>query len=207
MKKLIICSILAICAAVISCGNNAQSYNNDASADSTAVMMPEAVDTTVVTTSGYQTFPDAGFSITCPAELEINQNFLDMARQQGNTTMAFAYAGATDKDDPDIGCIYNINISDWNNDSEYSRLSQSGKRNSDMEALDDYASNLVKNGIEHKYSNFCGERALLYSFDQMGLPTMAVFFYKNGRGYLLQVATRQDLESKFKSFMQSFELI
>jgi hypothetical protein len=36
---------------------------------------------------------------------------------------------------------------------------------------------------------------------------MAVFFYKNGRGYLLQVATRQDLESKFKSFMQSFEFL
>ena len=204
MKKLIICSFLAVCAVVISCGNNAQSYSNVASSDSTAIM-PVAVDTTVVTTNGYQTFKDAGFSINCPAKLEVNYHFIASARKAGSDPLA--YIGVTDKEDSNIGCIYNINITDCNDYDQYKQANQSERKKYEQSALDEYAANLKEDGFEYDYMTFCGERALLYSFEQMGLPTKAVFFYRDGHGYLLQVGTQQDLESKFKSFVQSFEFL
>ena len=205
MKKLIICSILAICAVVISCGNNAQSDNNDTSADSTAVMMPEAVDSNVVTTDGYQIFSEAGFKIKCPAKLEINYHLIASARNAGSDPLA--YIGVTDKEDPDKGCIYNINITDCNESDEYRQANKSVRKKFEQGTLDAYAAKLKEDGIKYDYVTFCGERALLYSFEPMELPTKAVFFYRDGHGYLLQVATRQDLGNKFKSFMQSFEFL
>jgi hypothetical protein len=48
---------------------------------------------------------------------------------------------------------------------------------------------------------------LLQQLDKIGVPMVAIFFYKNGHAYHIQVSSRNNLLNKFESFVQSFELL
>ena len=193
MKKLIIYSILVVCTVAFSCGN----YNSGNKQD-------DKVDNSKLS---YQIFKDAGFRVKCPAVLSVNKKFLEMARQKGDVTMAFSYVGAINKNDAATACIYHISISDWTKDSEYKALSQAEQQQLDKEDLDGYAEDLAKNDVAHDFTTFCGARAIEYTTKQDGVPMAAIFFYKNGHAYQLQVSSRHNLLNKFESFAQSFELL
>ena len=193
MKKLIIYSILAVCTVALSCGNyNSGNQQND------------KVDNSKLS---YQTFKDAGFRVKCPAALSVNKKFLDMAHQNGDVNMAFSYVGATNKNDAEKACIYHISISDWTKDSEYKALSHAEQQQLDKEDLDGYAEDLAKGGVAHDFTTFCGARAVEYTTKQDGVPMVAIFFYKNGKAYQLQVSSRHNLLNKYESLVQSFELL
>ena len=153
----------------------------------------------------YQIFPSEGFKIKCGCKLYVNSTFIQMAQQQGNKDIIAAYICAENQDRPDYGVIVNINI--YDESKSYKNIKPSNYAFFEKRCLEKYASNLSNAGYEFKYVNYQGISALEYNFDQMGLPTKALMFFKNKRSFLLQVATRVNLNPKFNALITSFQIL
>ena len=65
--------------------------------------------------------------------------------------------------------------------------------------------NLASSNLNYQYISYKGVNALQYTFSQNGLPTKAIVFVKNKKSYLIQLATRKNLQTKYSSLIQSFE--
>jgi hypothetical protein len=150
----------------------------------------------------YQTFSKAGFKIKCPCTLRVNSTFIEMAK--GQKTVIGAYLCAENEDNPEYGVINNINVYD---EDSYSKISPSDYAYFEKQFLKEYAKQLTSNGMTYNYVTYKGVSAIEYEFDQMGLPTKAIMFLKNKRSYLIQVASRHDLTTKFDSLKTSFEFL
>lgn len=155
--------------------------------------------------STYQTFPTEGFKVKCGCRLYVNTTFIQMAKQQGQNNILAAYICAENKDSPDNGVIVNINI--YDESANYNNIKPINHSFFEKRCLEQYAGNLSKAGYGYKYITYQGVSALEYNFDQMGVPTRAIMFLKNKRSYLVQVATRNNLTSKFNALKASFELL
>jgi len=155
--------------------------------------------------NSYQTFTSAGFKVKCGCRLYVNSTFIKMAKQQGANNIVAAYICAENEDDPESGVIVNINV--YNEAGSYKKVTASNYSYFEKKCLDQYALNLSKAGIPYTYITYQGVSALEYSFDQLGLPTKAIMFFKNKRSYLLQVGTRNGLTTKFNALKTSFVLI
>ncbi len=146
--------------------------------------------TAKINSQSYQTFPKEGFKIKCKCELYENLVFKKMAKQQGIKNIVNAYVCAENKDNPNIGAIYNINIYKVSmNENIW---------------LNQYANDLKKVHFDYSFTKFQGARAIEYEFSQFGLSTKAIVFLKDEKSYLIQVATRKNLVSKFNNFKSSF---
>lgn len=153
----------------------------------------------------YQTFASDGFRIRCGCNLYTNSIFIQAAKKQGINNIKSAYICAENKDNPDLGVAVNINI--YDESGSYANIKPTYYSFFEKKCLEQYALNLSKAGINYVYVTFHGVSALEYKFEQMGVPTKAVMFYKNKKSYLLQVATRNNLVTKYNDFKNSFEIL
>lgn len=128
-----------------------------------------------------------------------------MATQQGEKGIIGAFVCAEDEGNPDIGVIVNINVYDVS--SNYKSMQVTDDRKFEMKYLSAYEQNLSNSGTTYSYVTYKGAPALEYSFDQMGLPTKAIMFLKNKKSYLLQVATRKELEREFIDLKNAFDIL
>lgn len=152
-----------------------------------------------------QTFQSAGLKVKCGCELKVNTLYIQMAKQNGINNIVAAYICGEDENSPEIGVANNINVTDES--ASYNKISPSNYGYFEKRTLEVYAGNLQKAGFNYQYTTYKGVSALEYSFDQMGLPTKAIFFLKNKKTYLIQVGTRTNLNSKFNLLKYSFELL
>lgn len=155
--------------------------------------------------NSYQSFPSAGFKVKCGCNLRVNTLFIQMAKQQGMENIVAAYICAENEVDPQTGVIVNINI--YDETARYAKIQTEKHAYFTRKCLESYAANLSNAGIQYSYTTFQGVTALEYSFDQNGLPTKAVMFYKNKKSYLLQVGTRNGLTTKFNVLKTSFVIL
>lgn len=153
----------------------------------------------------YQTFTAQGFRVKCGCSLYENAVFIQAAKQQGVKNILAAYICAENKDNPDNGVIVNINI--YDESAGYKNIKPSNYEFFEKRCLDQYAANLSNAGFQYNYTSYLGEPTLEYNFDQQGLPTKALMFFKNKKSYLLQVATRNNLTTKFNALKTSFEIL
>lgn len=152
-----------------------------------------------------QTFTSQGFRVRCGCNLYVNSVFIQAAREQGIKNILATYICAENQDNPDIGVAVNINI--YDESVSYKNVKPTFYAFFEKRCLEQYASNLSNAGFSYKYVIYLGVSALEYNFDQMGLPTKALMFYKNKKSYLLQVATRRGLTGKFDALKTSFEIL
>lgn len=155
--------------------------------------------------NSYQSFPSAGFKVKCGCNLKVNTVFIQMAKQQGMANIAAAYICAENEDDPETAAVVNINV--YDESARYAKINPEDHLYFTKKCLERYAVNLTNAGIQSSYTNFQGVTAITYTFDQNGLPTKAIMFYKNKKSYLLQVGTRYDLTAKFNALKTSFVLL
>ena len=153
----------------------------------------------------YQSFTSAGFKVKCGCKLYVNSVFIQMAKQQGTTNVIAAYLCAENEEKPDIAVINNINI--YDESSSYKSKKPSDSILFEKLYLEQYAINLKQSGMKYSYITYLGVAALEYIFDQNGIPTKALFFVKNKKSYLIQVASRKDLASKYNSLKNSFMIL
>ena len=149
----------------------------------------------------YQTFPSEGFKVACDCKLYANILHIQMARQQGIYNIVNAYVCAENENNPDMAVITNINISDVS--EIYKNVPTSNYSLAEKSYLDEYAANLRRNGVTSSYTSFQGGAALEYNFDLMGIPTKAIIIVKNKKSYLLQVASKRNLTSKYNTLKSS----
>ena len=156
--------------------------------------------------SSYQTFVSEGFKISCGCKLHVNTTHIQMAKQQGINNIVNSYVCAENENNPDIAVITNINIS---NVSElYKNVPTSAYTLAEKSYFEEYASNLKSYGISSfSHTTFKGVSALEYNFDQMGVPTKAIIFIKNKKSYMLQVATKRNLATKYNALKSSFAFL
>jgi hypothetical protein len=152
-----------------------------------------------------QIFKNGGFKVKCGCELRVNSLYIQMAKQNGINNIQAAYICGENENIPEIGVANNINITDES--ASYSKINPSNYGYFEKRTLDVYAKNLQNAGFNYQYTNYKGVSALEYSFDQMGLPTKAIFFIKNKKTYLIQVGTRTNLLSKYNKLKDSFEFL
>ena len=152
-----------------------------------------------------QTFPSAGFKVKCGCNLYVNTTFIQAAKQQGANNIIAAYICAENQESSENGAIYNINV--YDESAGYQKIKPEHHAFFEKKCLESYARNLSNAGYSYNYITYQGASALEYSFDQMGLPTKAIVFYKNKKSYLIQVATRNSLATKYNALKSSFALI
>lgn len=152
-----------------------------------------------------QVFPRAGFKVTCGCELRVNNQFIEATRQNNINNIFAAYICAENSEDATIGVVNNINISDLS--SDYAKINPAYYKNFEKKSLEAYANNLLKLGIGYNYKTYKGIQALEYSFDQMSLPTKALFFINNKKSYLIQTGTRNNLNQKFNLMATTFQFL
>lgn len=155
--------------------------------------------------STYQIFPTEGFKVKCQCKLYVNKTFMQLAKQQGTKDIIAAYICAENEDSPDYGVIYNINI--YDESKSYMNIPTTKYVLFEKKYLEQYAISLANAGISHNYTTYQGVSAIEYTFDQMGLPTKAIMFLKNKKSYLVQVATRNNVTSKYYALKTSFEVL
>lgn len=153
----------------------------------------------------YQTFALQGFRVKCGCSLYENAVFIQAAKQQGVKNILAAYICAENQDSPDYGVIVNINI--YDESGGYKNIKPSNYEYFEKRCLEQYASNLSNAGFRYSYTTYQDVSALEYNFDQQGVPTKAIMFFKNKKSYLLQVATRSNLTTKYNALKTSFEIL
>ena len=159
----------------------------------------------LVAQENFQTFHSAGFKVKCGCQFYVNNLFITMAKQNGINNILFAYICGENKESSELGVANNINITDES--ASYSRISPSNYDYFEKKFLEAYAKNLSNAGFTYNYISYKGVTALEYNFDQLGLPTKALFFLKNKKSYLIQSGSRTNLTSKFNLLKYSFEFL
>lgn len=161
---------------------------------------------TVYGQESYQTFATAGFKVKCGCNFYANTTFIQAAKQQGVNNIIGAYICGENEDSPETGVINNINI--YDESKSYKNIKPSNYGYFEKKVLEQYAGNLKNAGMSYSYTIFQGVSAIEYTFDQGGtLPTKALIFYKNKKSYLLQVATRKSLITKYNKLKTSFVIL
>lgn len=159
----------------------------------------------IIAQNKIQEFLQSGFKVNCGCELKENTIFIAAAKQNGINNILAAYICGENSDDPNTGVANNINISDIS--SNYIKINPSFYGYFEKKSLEAYAKNLQNVGIVYNYISFNGISALEYTFDQMDLPTKALFFIKNKKTYLIQAGTRKNLQLKYSLLKNSFKII
>lgn len=154
-----------------------------------------------------QTFPKDKFMVGCNCKLYPDVVHMRMVRESGNKAPVMAYICAANKDSYERATINNITIQDLSANYKVYKSIPADKAAAMFETgmLKQYYNNLLANGMEANYTTYRGVKAIRYSFMQMEtMPTEAIFFIKNKKGYLLQVASRASVGTKFQSVMGTF---
>lgn len=153
----------------------------------------------------YQIFASEGFKVKCGCKLYVNTVFIQAAKSQGANNILGAYICAENENDLSTGVIVNINI--YDESKSFQNIKSIYHEFFIKKSLEKYAANLSQAGISYEYTSFKGETALEYNFEQYGVPTKAIMFFKNQKSYLLQLATRDGVNAKYNALKNSFEII
>jgi len=153
----------------------------------------------------YQTITSGGFKVKCPCRLRSNSTFIQLAKQQGIQNTIGAYICTENEDDPSIGVLVNINI--YDESAAYNKIEPSGYAYFEKQYIIEYAKNLSNAGFPFSYIAYHGALAVEYTYDQMGVPTKALVFLKNKKSYLIQVATRKSLNTKYDYIKGSVQFL
>ena len=154
-----------------------------------------------------QTFPKDKFMVGCNCKLYPDVVHMRLVRESGSKVPVSAYVCAANKDSYERATINNITIQDLSANYKVYKTIPADKAAAMFETgmLKQYYDNLLANGMEAEYTTYRGVKAIRYSFMQMEtMPTEAIFFIKNKKGYLLQVASRASLGPKFQTVMGTF---
>jgi hypothetical protein len=154
-----------------------------------------------------QTFPKDKFMVGCNCKLYPDVVHMRMVRESGSNVPVSAYVCAANKDSYERATINNITVQDLSaNYKSYQSVSpERAAAIFESGFLKQYYDNLLANGMEAEYTTYRGVKAIHYSFMMMEtMPTEALFFVKNKRGYLLQVSSRVSLASKFQAVKGAF---
>lgn len=154
-----------------------------------------------------QTFPNDKFMVGCNCKLYPDVVHMRMVRESGSKVPVSAYVCAADKDSYERATINNITIQNLSSNYKSYKSITPERAAAIFETgfLKQYYDNLLANGMEAEYTTYRGVKAIHYSYIMMEtMPAEAIFFVKNRRGYLLQVASRTSLESKFQSVKGTF---
>ena len=179
--------------------------NNNSESKPTQKPKQNIENKTKIESKPYQTFTKAGFKVKCGCKFYVNTTFIQLAKQQGVNDIIAAYICAENKDNPNIGVVFNINV--YDRSKSYQNIQSSAYATFEKKYLGQYASNLKNAGISYTYTTYQGVSAIEYTFDQQGLPAKAIIFLKNKKSYLLQVGTRKSLTTKFNSLKSSFVIL
>ena len=155
--------------------------------------------------SNYQFFHEGGFKVQCDCQLKLNSAYIEAVHLQNPQKSLVAYVCAENENNPELGTIVNINIFD--EARNYANLSPAEYSFLEGTHLAGYADRLKDNGFDFKYVQYKKVTALEYTFDQMGVPTKSIYFIKNKNAYLLQVATKHNLITKYNSLIESFTFL
>jgi hypothetical protein len=152
----------------------------------------------------YQVFPTEGFKVKCGCKLQPNSLFIQMAKQQQIKDVIAAYMCAEYENSPEYGVIVNINI--YDESKSYKDIKPQYHAYFEKKCLEKYADNLEGASINYKYTDYQGVNAVEYDYYMNDLPARAIYFFKDKKSYLLQVATRNNLTPKYQALKSSFEL-
>lgn len=155
--------------------------------------------------TSYQTFEKAGFKVKSNCNFSKNTSFIQMAKEQGMKNILAAYICGENTEDPQIAVIKNINI--YDESANYRELNTSDYSKFEAGYLKQYTRNLDDAGINYKLTTYLGVDAIEYSFSQQGLPTKAIVFLKDQKSYLIQVGTRNNLQSNYTSLKSSIVVL
>ena len=153
----------------------------------------------------YQTITTGGFKVKCFCRLRSNSTFLQLARQQGIHNTIGAYICTENEDNPSIGVLVNINV--YDELEAYKKIEPSGYAYFEKQYIIEYAEIFRMQASHIAISPTKVLLAVEYTYDQMGVPTKALVFIKNKKSYLIQVATRKSLNTKYDYIKGSFHFL
>ena len=153
----------------------------------------------------YQTITTGGFKVKCPCRLRSNSTFLQLARKQGIQNVIGVFICTENEGNPSIGVLVNINV--YDESAPYTKIEPSGYAYFEKQYIIEYAKNLSNASISFSYITYQGVLAVEYTYDQMGVPTKALVFLKDKKSYLIQVATRKSLNTKYDYIKGSFQVL
>ncbi len=149
----------------------------------------------------YRIYPKEMFKIKSSYKLQVYTDFMNNAKQYGvNNLMAYVFP--KDTDNTATGELYNINIYDLT--EEYKKETSTKV---EYDFYTNYEKGLKKLGYKYSIIEYQGVRAIEYEFKQVQLPHKAIIFLKNKKAYALQLATRNQLSTKFNTLKSSFEVL
>jgi len=161
--------------------------------------------TNIYSQNSYQIFTNEGFKVQCECKLYENTKFISRAEKQGMRNILAAYICAENEDNLDIGVFHNINI--YDESENYKNIQPSDYIFFEKIYLNQYATNLKNEGISYTNIIYHGVSALEYTFKQQGLSTKSIIFIKHKKSYLLQIASKKNLQERYNSLKSSFEIL
>lgn len=148
---------------------------------------------------GYQVFQEDGFMVKCNKEIKLDRVRIQQMKQSGmddNSRPFHVYDNGTD---------YNINVSSF--DSVLAGQTEQEINDYNKNDLDYYQTKFDEMEIKNSRGKFKDFDAVFYENTQNGRTTKAVFFHHKMKSYMLQVTDDNNVEKKFRDFIETFEII
>lgn len=148
---------------------------------------------------GYQVFQEDGFMVKCNKEIKLDRLRIQQMKQSGmddNSRPFHVYDNGTD---------YNINVSSFV--SVLAGQTEQEIKDYNKNDLDYYQTKFDEMSIKNSRGKFKDFDAVYYENTQNGRTTKAVFFHHKMKSYMLQVTNDNNVEKKFKDFIETFQII
>lgn len=152
-----------------------------------------------------QTFEEHNFQIRTECKLFENKMLLEISQSQPGDNLIGAYHCAANEHNMATAAIYSINIHDLS--SIYDQTKNSEHHLIPSKYIDQYAESLSLAGISYEEISFKSNPGLIYNFLQQDIPTKALFFVNDRKVYLIQVASRSNVEETFQKTINSFAFL
>jgi|GEM_PF-2983993 len=154
--------------------------------------------------NGFQVFEKDGFMVKLDYKFTINNDYLNLIKSKGFNNPTSAYM-ANNEGTEETGVLYYIVISDMS--SDYKNVPNREVANFNKEIITQMKNELKTAGTSYYETTFCNEPAIEYSILHNGLTTKFLNFRKRRKSFTLEITTKTHIESTFKNFKSSFQLI
>lgn len=169
--------------------------------------------------SNYNKYNKAGFAITNNYLLNINREFAKLYRQNGAKLLpniellgTYTFAQNSETNDPDVINIITINSFKLKENKENTKyFSTDSLSNYAENILSLYANNLEFSKIDYHSIEWEEAEGIEFNyiqpFGEVDVPTQALYCYKDERFYLIELASLNDTEKKFRLLLKSIKLL
>jgi len=166
----------------------------------------EIIDINQAKNEGFQIFDNENFIIKCPSKFKEDVVYYETAKSQGmDVSTIKSYVASENTNSYEEGVIYNIVINDLS--SFYDGFSKKEELIFDEKFFDKYITDIKANNFKYKISKSNNKKCIHYNYSQAGLPTKAMLIIDNKKSYMLQVASRKNLDAKFEYLITNFKFI